>query len=92
MTAVTTTSTARSRPRTENGDYTAFGDQRAATIEQQLLGIRIKELHIEVDPRPVVERHEQGETLLHEEAVGIHIRRRTDRARHVDTIAHERLA
>jgi hypothetical protein len=79
-------------PAHDKGDHAAFWDQRASTIEHPLLGIRIQELHIAVDPRAVVERHHQAETLLDQEAVGIHIRRMHNRARHVDTIAHKRLA
>src|SRR5262249_14691927 len=61
-------------------------------IMDQLVCIRIEELESHVHLRAVVESHHQGETLLDQEAVGIHIRRIRETPRDDDTVTHKRLA
>src|ERR1700704_1238569 len=73
------------------GDDTDFRHDIAPTIEDDCARIRIKELNIEVHKGAVVERHDQVETLLNQDAVAIHIDRIKEAPSHGDTIINKQI-
>ena len=74
-----------------HGDGTALWHHTAPTIRDELSRIRIKKLHIEVHERTVIQGHDEGETLLDEHAVAIHIERINEAPIHGDTIVHKQI-
>src|SRR5207245_8878905 len=74
------------------GDLTDYRPHPAATILDQVISIRIKELERNVHVRAVVERHHQGETLLGQEAKGIHILRIRETPLNDSTVTPKRLS
>ena len=73
------------------GDATHVRHDIAAALKDQLSRIRIKEVHIEVHNGTVIYRHDEGETLLDQDAVAIHIEPIKEVPRHGDTIVPKQI-
>src|SRR5262249_36893903 len=89
---VTTASTAMSCECTSKGTSQTTCSTPAATLLDRVAGICFQELERNVHIRAVVERHRQGERLLDQEAVGIHICRIRETPCDDDTVPSKRCA